>query len=288
MEPGYQWRNGLAESAVKLVKSTLGLVLASQSTLNYAELDTLFARVADIVNNRPKAVRSFTQEDAHAITPNDLLLGRTRNRVPGPRYENNDSLTRRQEVINEMEQTWWQMWIVQALPQLVPYRRWKTDHRSLQVGDIVLVLYDKNLRAGEYQLGQIIRTHPDAHGRVRTVVVGMRRKVKESSAEFIPSKLEEHTLGIQRVAVICPVEEQGLVDGACTDEISDEADGLNAIGEEVRDGESVLGNRTALGDAGILWKQYGQTGDEGAAQVSTDVNDAGGNLQKVSVDENDG
>ena len=43
VEPGCQWRNGLAESAVKLIKSTLALTLASQRTLNFAELDTLFS-----------------------------------------------------------------------------------------------------------------------------------------------------------------------------------------------------------------------------------------------------
>ena len=33
--PGCQWRNGLAEAAVKLLKSTLMLTLSSQTTLNY-------------------------------------------------------------------------------------------------------------------------------------------------------------------------------------------------------------------------------------------------------------
>ena len=42
-EPGCQWRSGLAESAVKLIKCTLALTLASQRTLNFAELNTLFS-----------------------------------------------------------------------------------------------------------------------------------------------------------------------------------------------------------------------------------------------------
>ena len=180
VEPGCK---GLAEAAVKLVKSTLALTFASQTTLNYAELDTLFSRVAIIVNNRPIAVRNFTEEDLHAITPNDLLLGRTRNSVPGARYGNNDCLTRRQEVIEELERTWWNQWIIQALPQLVPYKRWKTEHRSLQPRDIVLVLYDKKVGTGDYRLGRIIKTFPDAHGNVRTVVVGMRRRTKEKTTE---------------------------------------------------------------------------------------------------------
>ena len=95
VEPGCQWRNGLAEAAVKLVKSTLELTLASHTTLTYAELDTVFASVSNIVNQRPIAVRSYTEEDLHAITPNDLLLGRSKNTVPGVMYNTGDSVTKR-------------------------------------------------------------------------------------------------------------------------------------------------------------------------------------------------
>ena len=85
-EPCCQWQNCLLEVAVKLVKSTLDLTLASQSSLNYAEIDTSFSSVANTVNIRPIAVRSHVVEDLHTITPIDLLLGRTRNTVPEPIY----------------------------------------------------------------------------------------------------------------------------------------------------------------------------------------------------------
>ena len=104
---GCEWRNGLAEAAVKLVKSTLGLTLASQTTLNYAELGTLFSSVANTVNQRPIAVKSFADKDIHAVTPNSLLLGRSCNSIPRAVYGQNDSLTRRQETLHEIEQTWW-------------------------------------------------------------------------------------------------------------------------------------------------------------------------------------
>ena len=209
VEPGCQWRNGLAEAAVKLVKSTLALTLASQSTLNYAELDTLFSSVANIVNQRPIAVRSFTEEDCHAITPNDLLLQRTKNTIPGVMYGTDDSLTRRQEVLQELEQAWWDMWIVQALPHLVPFKKWKLEHRAMQVGDVVLVLYEKKVGKGIYRLGRVLATHPDEHGVVRTVTVGMRKVDKrEKLLPYVPKPLSEIRLGIQRIAVIWPVEEQ--------------------------------------------------------------------------------
>ena len=148
VEPGCQWRNGLAEAAVKLVKSTMETTLASRTTLTYAELDTIFSSVANLVNMRPIAVQNFTEDDLHGITPNDLLIGRTRNTVPGVVYGTNDSITRRQEVMREVEELWWNQWVCQALPHLVPYRRWKSEHRSLQLNDIVLVLYARKVGKG--------------------------------------------------------------------------------------------------------------------------------------------
>ena len=100
--------------------------------------------------------------------------------------------------------------MVQALPHLVPYRRWKSEHRSLRVNDIVLVLYEKKVSKGTYKLGRITDVHPDAHGRVRTVTVGMRGKDASSNATYVPKALEKHRLGIQRIPVICPAEDQDL------------------------------------------------------------------------------
>ena len=217
----------MAEAAVKLVKSTLALTLASQSTLDYSELDTLFSSVANTVNQRPIAVRNFAEEDFHVITPNDLLLGRTRNVVPGAQFSQEDSITKRQEVLRELEETWWNQWIVQALPHLVPFKRWKVEHRSLQVGDIVLVLYDKKIGKADYRLGRVIKTHPDSHGTVRTVTVGMRGKESGPTLPYVPKPLQELKLGVQRIAVIYPIEEQNQD----SSDIAAEADIVNDTSE---------------------------------------------------------
>ena len=193
---------------MKLIKTTLDTTLASQTTLTFAEMDTLFCSVADTVNQRPIAVKSFTDDDIHAITPNDLLLGRSRNTVPGATFSSGESVTRRQETMQEIEQLWWSQWLTQALPHLVPFRKWKVEHRNLQPGDVVMVLYDRKLGKGQYKLGRVLRTHPDPHGRVRTVTVGVRARGKDNDLPYIPKPLDEHKLGVQRVAVICPIEEQ--------------------------------------------------------------------------------
>ena len=74
VESGCQWRNGLVERQVALIKRTMSSVLQTHSNLNYAELDTLFASAANTINQRPLAVRTFSQDDYRSITPNDLLL----------------------------------------------------------------------------------------------------------------------------------------------------------------------------------------------------------------------
>ena len=191
-------------------------------------MDTLFSSVANTVNQRPIAVRNFTEEDLHAITPNDLLLGRTRNLVPGAQFSKEDSITKRQEVLRELEETWWNQWVVQAFPHLVPYKRWKVEHRSLRIGDIVMVLYDKKIGKGDYRLGRVIQVHPDSHGVVRTVTVGMRGKESGLSLPYVPRKLQEHKLGVQRIAVICPIEEQQEEISGSESEIADAKEQDNA------------------------------------------------------------
>ena len=140
-------------------------------------------------------------------------------------------MPKRQQVMKELEKTWWDMWIVQVLPHLVPYKKWRVETRSVKVGDIVLVLFDRKIGKGDYRLARVLRVHLDTHkppltphqqslrgdshdragsqSVVRTVTVGMRqRDRRETSLPYIPRPLQELTIGVQRLAVICPIEEQ--------------------------------------------------------------------------------
>ena len=73
-----------------------------------------------------------------------------------------------------------------------------------------MVLYDRKITKGDYRLARVLHVHPDAQGRVRTVTVGMRRRDRrEASLPYIAKQLDEMTLGVQRIAVVFPVEEQG-------------------------------------------------------------------------------
>ena len=128
--------------------------------------------------------------------------------------------------MRELEDTWWSQWLVQAFPHLVPYKKWKSDHRNLQPNDIVHVLYDRKVAKGTYRLGRVLSVHADVHGVVRTVTVGLRRQDRrETALPYAPKALEEVTLGVQRVCVILPVEEQvgnlGIVGGGTAEKMTD-------------------------------------------------------------------
>ena len=102
----------------------------------------------------------------------------------------------------------------------MPYKRWKTEHRSPWPDNIVLVLYKRKVGKGEYRLGRVLKVHPDSHGIVRTVTVGMRGKDRGKTLTYVPKPLDQYTLGVQRITVILPVEEQDLEaseDGAGAD-----------------------------------------------------------------------
>ena len=65
-----------------MLKNTLDHLLANtiiteKPTLNYAELQALLSRAANIVNYRPIGVKSLTEDELVPLTVNQLLLGRT-------------------------------------------------------------------------------------------------------------------------------------------------------------------------------------------------------------------
>ena len=182
--------------------------------LNFAELDSIFAQVANIVNQRPIGVKTVSEDDMHPITPNDLLLGRAHNKSPDVKYDTGETLTRRQEVMEELTDAWWESWYKQVFPSLVPYPKWAVKLREVRQGDVVLIYYDKKYTKGTYRLARVIKTHPGEDGVVRTVTVGYRQrnareKVDKSSPNFMKNKpLTELRLGVQRLVVVLPMEEQ--------------------------------------------------------------------------------
>ena len=204
---GCPWRNPLAERMVGLVKETLLHQLKGNESLDYAQLDTLFAVVARIVNDRPLGVQLLDEMDFLPVTCNDLILRRSPGEAMGRRQE--ESIMERLYAQEHLIRAWWEEWYLRVFPSLVPYQKWKVSRRNVQEGDVVLIIYPGKISKGDYRLARVIAAAKDENDHVRTVTVALRpRNMAEKSLPYKIKQLTRMTLAVQRLVVILPVEEQ--------------------------------------------------------------------------------
>ena len=227
IEPGCQWRNGVAENRVKVTKKTLSFVLGStligtKPTLHYAELVSLLSSVADRVNDRPVGLRGLSDEDWLPLTVNHLILGRTNATYQDPVNElNAESYAEANSYQEELLKTWWKMWECQVFPYLLPYQKYEDSKRSknIQQGDFCLLRYESKIR-DVFKLCRVLRVHPGEDSLVRTVTIQYpAKKMKEfhtvGGKPYDLPLLEEMTVGVGRLVLIQAVEEQSeaAIDG---------------------------------------------------------------------------
>ena len=211
---GCQWRNGICESTVKILKKSLAHALPTGVVLSYAELITLLARITHSVNSRPLSIAATSstsqQEDIMMpITANHLLLGRSTLQVPDMEYDEGNRFCHRLAYVQSVHHTWWSRWICDVLPTLVPCRKWKLKSHNLRVGDIVMLTYQGNFQ-DDYRLAIVKDTFPDEDKLVRTVEIGYRRRDKrEPLVDYWKKPLTIERIGVQRLSLLVPISDDG-------------------------------------------------------------------------------
>ena len=144
-------------------------------------------------------------------------------------------VNRNLSAVEELSQKWWKEWIRVAFPLLAPRRRWQQQRRNLCEGDIVLLKYDKKLGPVKFRLARVLAVHPDLHGVVRTVTVGLKDQRRKERWNRCGGNLVEMPVGVQRLVVVLPMEEQVQTDTKGLPQLDQEAKssaGTNA--EEVQ------------------------------------------------------
>ena len=107
------------------------------------------------------------------------------------------------------------MWYSQVFPSLVPFKKWRREQRNLREGDIVMVKFASEIAQDNFRLGRIVKVQVDKDNLVRTVSVAMRPR--DSHEKVLPYRTKDlwiSSVSAQRVVVICPVEEQHLIQEA--------------------------------------------------------------------------
>ena len=210
---GSQHRNGLPESLVKVLKKSLHHAITPGTVLKYSELVTLLAKISQAINSRPLGLSSTSQDSQQEdflspITPNQLLLGHTDDDAPPLDYDDSDKLTARLAYVSGVYEAWWRAWYQQVLPSLVPCKKWRSEVKNLEVGDVVFMYYPSSIK-DDYRLARVIETCPDKKGLVRSVKVCYRKRDKrEKTSEYRAKPLTEEIVAVQRLSLLLPASDQ--------------------------------------------------------------------------------
>ncbi len=154
--------------------------ITKEQLLDDEGLNTLMCEVEAIVNGRPLTKLSYDPRDLEPLTPNHLLLLRSRSNLPPGILTKEDCCsTRRWRQVQYLANVFWRRWIREYLPSLQERQKWNKTRRNLEVGDIVLILDEKTKRCS-WQLGRVLEVHTNRRdGLVRSV------KVKTTSSVLV-------------------------------------------------------------------------------------------------------
>ena len=139
------------------------------ATLNFIEFRTLLTKCADMINSCLIGVL-LAEDDLQPLTPNHLLIGRANLSQVGQELLDNDDdgdkHCKRLKYVNELSKQWWNLWIQQVFPSLLPFKSWTKKQRNLEVNNIILVQTKDKLGNDSYRMACVVETHPDKPGLV--------------------------------------------------------------------------------------------------------------------------
>ncbi|XP_054719216.1 uncharacterized protein LOC129228559 [Uloborus diversus] len=161
---------GLWEASIKLTKQHLYKSCKSV-LLNFEELSTLLTQIEAIINSRSIIPLSSDPSDLEALTPGHFLIGQPLTDLPSPDASHKTiSISSRWTLIQNVRKHFWDRWCKEYLNTLQPRPRWKTPHRDIQPGDLVLVR-EKNSSPLNWTVGRVQRVFPGPDNRIRVVAM---------------------------------------------------------------------------------------------------------------------
>ena len=104
--PDAPWQNGCAEALIKSAKKALTHAIGKQIlTLN--ELQTVFFECANLLNELPIGQKPTTPEEGEYLSPNDILLGRAKSRIPAGPFREDLNIKKRLALVQEVANSFW-------------------------------------------------------------------------------------------------------------------------------------------------------------------------------------
>ena len=217
---GCSWRNGLAERVIRSARHTLAGELVRGELVDFHKFGAILAVVSAIINSRPLSLRTTPDGDYHAISPRDLLLGRagkSRRRLDTELdttigLGDDEVAARLEDDQAKIVRAWRHKWLSQVFVDMVPRSKWRHTERNVQVGDVGHILYEQKLGEHTWRVARVSAVKPSSDGIVRTITVSFRpRHVRDKAKKYQTKRPLELEIGVQRFAVLLPLEEQSTM-----------------------------------------------------------------------------
>ena len=167
--PEAPWYNGCCESLIRSVKKAITHAIGDHKA-TFSELQSVFYECANVVNERPIGTTPTSVEDGSYICPNDVLLGRSTNKVPTGDFELTVNSRRRVYFVQRLTDSFWKKWIADYFPSLLERRTWHHSKRNIKINDIVIIK-DKDSKRSNWKIGLITDANVADDGNVRRVKV---------------------------------------------------------------------------------------------------------------------
>ena len=211
---GCSWRNGLAERVIRSARHTLGHELTLGETLDFHQFGAVLAVVSSIINSRPLSLKVSPEGEYHALSPRDVLFGRSGRALDSVARDvdftldvDQDAALRTMcEAQARIVQAWRAKWLEAVFPDMVARSKWKSRVRNLCVGDVGHVKYARKVGEHDWRLAMVEVADPDEDGVVRTVTVAFRPRHKsETGKPYVSKEAKRMTIGVQRFATLMTV-----------------------------------------------------------------------------------
>ena len=167
---------------------------------------TVFAESANLLNERPIGLLPSPDSLINVLTPNALLLRRSRSSNPYS-YDENTNLRTRSALVTSVVDSFWKNWTMYYAPTLLHQSKWFYEGKEVQVGDIVLVA-DSNILRGDYRLARVTAVNRSKDGLVRRATVSYKNfRSGESVREYRGAKDTQVDRSVQSLSLIVPVSD---------------------------------------------------------------------------------
>lgn len=168
--------NGLAEAAVKSIKTHLKKIMGS-TLLTFEEMSTLLCQIEACVNSRPLCALSSNPNDLLPLTPGHFLIGQPLLSIPEENYlEAKVNWLTRWQLVQKMSQHFWDRWKREYLHELQTKAKWLKQREEPKENDLVLIK-DDNAQSNKWPMARILKLHKGDDGLTRVVTVKTENNV---------------------------------------------------------------------------------------------------------------